>query len=87
MSLTAETNPAIMYWGIFHAPCTLLRKAQCSVAKVNMALSGSCWGKQRTNQELLKDSKSSEYYNITQCPYLWEDLPAAALTEVAGNYF
>lgn len=39
MSLTTETNPVIMYWGIFHEPCTLLRKAQCS--KVNMGLSAS----------------------------------------------
>lgn len=39
MSLTTETNPVIMYWGIFHEPCTLLRKAQCS--KVNMDLSAS----------------------------------------------
>jgi hypothetical protein len=41
MSLTPETNPVIMYWGIFHEPCTLLRKAQCSAAKVNMDLSAS----------------------------------------------
>lgn len=32
----------------------------------------------------MKDSKSSEYY-ITRCPYLWEVLPLAVLTEVTGK--